>query len=83
MGEILEGLIPDTKKCPQCQRTKPRSEFYPDKRHGITCWCKECQRNKQRNADRPDNWSECARCERPASDVTFPRTKATGRRSRW
>ena len=41
---------PDTKTCPSCGETKPKSEFYADrsKASGLPSPCKECDLAKSR-----------------------------------
>lgn len=38
------------KQCSRCKESKPRTEFYPDRREGrdLLSHCKECNREKQR-----------------------------------
>lgn len=42
--------MPDSKRCPKCHTTKPRSEFHKDSRNkgGLCTYCKECNKAKSR-----------------------------------
>lgn len=48
----------ETSTCPQCNETKPLSEFYKDSKRpiGVTSWCKLC--TKKRTKERYDRDSE-------------------------
>lgn len=40
-----------SKRCPNCEETKPLSEFYAVIRDGVSCWCKPCSRWRQNAAN--------------------------------
>lgn len=59
----------ETKECPKCEKTKPHSAFYKDKKQesGLRCYCKDCCRsearkwrddNKDRATQRVQEWRE-------------------------
>ena len=48
------------KVCTKCSNNKDESEFYKDKRFGLTHWCKNCFRKSHKNKqqENPALWAE-------------------------